>query len=778
MDNSLSERAGGDRPQPLRVNLEGIPQELRDIPQWVLWRYRETGRGWTKQPITPARTSASSTNPATWSTFPEALDAYLELEGTDGAAGIGIVVTEGDDLVGTDIDHATLEAAGPFLLNTYTERSPSGEGFRQIGRGRKPAGAGSKMNNPGPGVKAVEIYHKARFLTITGHRVDGAPETVELVQERLEVLCEKLWPAQEVPTPAALPGASTLSDDELVDRIRRSASREKFEALFDRGDFEDHSSADLSLCNLLAFWTGRDAGQIDRLFRQSALMRPKWDEHRGAQRYGELTIDRAIRDCLEVYTPPEAVEHPGLTFKPGLVGNLAITSLIYARANGIPTPDIPDDVELPERVGVLYPRAELRGGRIVYPDGAGPPIQSVEEALEAAGGISHDGKTHPLALYRPPPDDRPREAGFILNGILCDKTSFIGAYAGAGKTTAMAPLALIAAGLIEVPGINIYGWRRVVYISEHPEQLEMILAAHIKHHGIEPAAVWERIKIVEAVKMTAAAVAAVAPDYRALTVTHSAEGQAADFPPWVIVDTQSALFQVENENDNAQMGEIVATIKQQMALPVSVIAHTAKVHKHGDAQTMSIRGGGALEGDANQVLYLSIDPDTERRYIEIGAPKHRFVARWDALEMRFHVAEMPARDPFGRTVTTKVGYCTVEPVAKAERIERKQEAAQERQREAIKDAREAVLARVIECETLAQVNPTDPDCYPTKRTLSDCLEHPRRNVRAAVDELLREKRIEIGQRPKGLKDGPRDYLLPVRLRGDAAAQSAENRTAT
>jgi len=386
-----------------------------------------------------------------------------------------------------------------------------------------------------------------------------------------------------------------------------------------------------------------------------------------------------------------------------------------------------------------------------------------------------DGKTHPLALYRPPPDNRPREPGYILNGVLCDKTSFIGAYAGSGKTTAIAPLVLAAAGLIEIPGIDIYGWRRVVYISEHPEQLEMILAALIRHHGIDAALVWERIKIVEAVKMTAPAVAAVSPDYRALTVTHIADENAVDFPPWVIVDTQSALFQVENENDNAQMGEIVATIKQQMALPVSVIAHTAKVHKHGDAQTMSIRGGGALEGDANQVIYLSIDPETKQRYFEISAAKHRFVPRWDALELTYHVSEMPARDPFGRDITCQVGFCTVEPVKNVERFERKEQAEQERRREAVKDAREAVLALVVECHKLAKDNPTDPACYPSRRALDGSLDFPRAILRVAVDELLAEKRIATAQRPKEVaKSGPRDYLAPVELRRAPAAQSLKS----
>ncbi|MBL8247994.1 MAG: DUF927 domain-containing protein, partial [Candidatus Competibacter sp.] len=83
----------------------------------------------------------------------------------------------------------------------------------------------------------------------------------------------------------------------------------------------DHSAADLALLNLLAFWTGKDTARMDQLFRQSGLMRPKWDERRGEQTYGERTIASAISGTRKVHTarkndnrpvilPPEQPEQP------------------------------------------------------------------------------------------------------------------------------------------------------------------------------------------------------------------------------------------------------------------------------------------------------------------------------------------------------------------------------------------------------------------------------------------------------------------------------------
>jgi putative DNA primase/helicase len=57
----------------------------------------------------------------------------------------------------------------------------------------------------------------------------------------------------------------------------------------------------MALCNLLAFWT-KDAGQIDRLFRQSKLYRVKWDERHGKETIGQRTIRKALSGVSETYT--------------------------------------------------------------------------------------------------------------------------------------------------------------------------------------------------------------------------------------------------------------------------------------------------------------------------------------------------------------------------------------------------------------------------------------------------------------------------------------------
>src|SRR5262249_37235807 len=65
------------RPAALPVSFENTPAELQDRDQWMLFRFELRKGKWTKPPRTPTGHNASSTAPATWSTFAEVKDAYL-----------------------------------------------------------------------------------------------------------------------------------------------------------------------------------------------------------------------------------------------------------------------------------------------------------------------------------------------------------------------------------------------------------------------------------------------------------------------------------------------------------------------------------------------------------------------------------------------------------------------------------------------------------------------------------------------------------------------------
>jgi hypothetical protein len=84
---------------------------------------------------------------------------------------------------------------------------------------------------------------------------------------------------------------------------------------------------------MLAFWT-QDEGQIDRIFRQSALMREKWDKrhHSDGQTYGQATIQIALNTVSETYQPRAGGAKPNDIPEPPPWTTEEVSFEAYARA--------------------------------------------------------------------------------------------------------------------------------------------------------------------------------------------------------------------------------------------------------------------------------------------------------------------------------------------------------------------------------------------------------------------------------------------------------------
>jgi primase-polymerase (primpol)-like protein len=274
------------------MNVGAIPVELRDRPQWVVWRLEQRDGKRTKVPYrADGAGRASSTDPTTWSTFDSAVAGSEALD----ADGIGYVFSADDPFAGVDLDGALSEAdrgAIMVALDSYTETSVSGTGAHVIVRASL---NGHPRNRRGP----FEVYESGRYFVVTGNHVRGTPTTIEPRQAQLEDVLARFLPAPETGRSSTDPQPVGLDDRDLLDRAMRARNGSEFQRLWngDTAGHSSHSEADLALCSMLAFWTGRDPERINRLFRSSGLMRPKWD--RGD--YRTRTIDAAIAGCRDVY---------------------------------------------------------------------------------------------------------------------------------------------------------------------------------------------------------------------------------------------------------------------------------------------------------------------------------------------------------------------------------------------------------------------------------------------------------------------------------------------
>jgi primase-polymerase (primpol)-like protein len=171
-----------------------IPEVLKGIPNWLVWKYawnpnkkRKDGSGvlgeYDKPPFNArTRALADTTNPATWCAFDTAWAAYQSGHWN----GIGIVLTEEMGIVGIDLDRCVnydTDVIDDWVqeivdqIDSYAEISPSGTGVRILAHGRKPAGRCVKGS--------FEIYGKGRYLTITGHHLRDTPTGVEERPEQI-----------------------------------------------------------------------------------------------------------------------------------------------------------------------------------------------------------------------------------------------------------------------------------------------------------------------------------------------------------------------------------------------------------------------------------------------------------------------------------------------------------------------------------------------------------------------------------------------------------------
>lgn len=175
-----------------------------------------------------------------------------------------------------------------------------------------------------------ELYGEQRWVALTGDTFLGV-KVKTLSASQLDSLTKYLWgdpQAYELdfkkPVSAQNEAIIKLDSQELIKKMKNSANGKKFTNLWEGGNDDythedgspDPSAGDQALCDLLAFWTGHDAKQMDLLFRQSPRFKErskKWeephytDEKTGKKEtYGHHTIQQALKYTANNYTGSNA----------------------------------------------------------------------------------------------------------------------------------------------------------------------------------------------------------------------------------------------------------------------------------------------------------------------------------------------------------------------------------------------------------------------------------------------------------------------------------------
>ena len=278
-----------------------LPSNLKIRKHFCNWRLEERNDRMTKIPY---QTNGKRANPTDRRCFTDFETVCGNLDSNDGI-GIGIF----DDIAAIDMDHCVVNGVPNEMaldiintMNCYTEYSPSGNGIRILCTVSNPSYNKAKyyINNHKLGLEVYVAGYTGKFVTLTGNVIREC-DLVDRSSELMTILDKYMVkPVQLQEVNRDVPG-SFLSDESIITKAMASKQGEKFGSLWEGNIPEgmSHSEADLSLCTMLAFWCGGDTDQMDRLFRESGLMREKWDR----EDYRTATLNKAVAMTTEFYKP-------------------------------------------------------------------------------------------------------------------------------------------------------------------------------------------------------------------------------------------------------------------------------------------------------------------------------------------------------------------------------------------------------------------------------------------------------------------------------------------
>lgn len=285
---------------------ERIPKELQILNQWVNWRYEDKGgKKPTKIPYNPKNAKkADVTDSLTWGSFAEAL-TYLE-HNPNMADGIGFVFTDEDPYAFIDFDapedmspeemqkvyDRQMELFREF--DSYSERSPSGNGLHIIVKGKILSGRRRSC---------IEIYSSERYATFTGNVFRESP--IAERNELLNILYKRMGEGRNNSTAGGFyaNAPQTEEDAEVIVHASSAANGEKFDALHTgrwQEYYQSQSEADFAYVDIIAFYT-QNREQVSRIFRNSALGqrdKAKRDDY----------VNYMLNRCFDRMLPPVDIE--------------------------------------------------------------------------------------------------------------------------------------------------------------------------------------------------------------------------------------------------------------------------------------------------------------------------------------------------------------------------------------------------------------------------------------------------------------------------------------
>jgi RecA-family ATPase len=219
---------------------------------------------------------------------------------------------------------------------------------------------------------------------------------------------------------------------------------------------------------------------------------------------------------------------------------------------------------------------------------------------------------------------------YLIEGFMAHSFFILAGQPGVGKTTAILSMCMVMAGFT-VDGCEIHSKsrRKCIIVTEDSDQVIRTLFAYSKHFNIQNLNDW--FVVIDARRSNVKDLLRLAHNIEKHTVNN--------VKPLLVLDTANATMDIDNENDNSEVGAYIAAIKQtiyvQQKAPVCILTHTNKTISRQDSDAMA-RGASAFTGDATLTGVLFMDEDNQR-YLKLTKTRYEPAFR----EIKFNSITFP-----------------------------------------------------------------------------------------------------------------------------------------
>lgn len=246
---------------------------------------------------------------------------------------------------------------------------------------------------------------------------------------------------------------------------------------------------------------------------------------------------------------------------------------------------------------------------------------------------------------------------WIVDGFMRAGITVMAGETGVGKTSQLVPLCCHVAHLVNFIGMGQWPTlrRKIVYFTEDPEQVESVLYGLCQRMGGNPAEFRDWFIVIPSKRTEADKLQHFITYARQVLAYRNDKGFMVE--PLIVLDTANATIELDNENDNAEVGRAIGLLKEvSYGASLLIVAHTPKALSRADAESLSARGAGAWEADAHATMVMF--KDDKLPYRVMMSKKRRFEADFTELHFMYHSFNTIVETPWGGPQARRYSFCT------------------------------------------------------------------------------------------------------------------------